>query len=85
MNYSSGSGVVLEAPVLPNSEEELVGPPQTAVPTKRGERISSLDVLRGFSLLGILAVNIENFGGPESLQEGNHSLVRGGRTCAIST
>jgi uncharacterized protein len=69
MNYSSGSGVLLEAPVLPNSEEELVGPPRVAVPTKRGERISSLDVLRGFSLLGILVVNIENFGGPESLHD----------------
>jgi uncharacterized protein len=69
MNDSSGSGVALEAPVLPSSEEELAGPPRATVPTKRAERISSLDVLRGFSLLGILVVNIENFGGPESLHD----------------
>ncbi|CDG82874.1 conserved hypothetical protein [Janthinobacterium agaricidamnosum NBRC 102515 = DSM 9628] len=39
------------------------------VPTEKTERISSLDFLRGFALLGILALNIESFAGPESLHD----------------
>jgi uncharacterized protein len=69
MNYSAGFAAVQEAPVSLGSEEELAGPPRVATPTKRGERISSLDVLRGFALLGILMVNIESFGGPEALHD----------------
>jgi uncharacterized protein len=60
---------VQEAPVSLGSEEELAGPPRVATPTKRDERISSLDVLRGVALLGILMVNIEEFGGPEALHD----------------
>ncbi|MGC1305404.1 MAG: DUF418 domain-containing protein [Caulobacteraceae bacterium] len=48
-------------------EEELAGPPEA--PVARGERLATLDVLRGFALLGILAVNIEDFAGPESLHD----------------
>ena len=36
-------------------------------PTPSGNRIVALDVLRGFALLGILFVNIMNFGGVASL------------------
>jgi uncharacterized protein len=49
----------------PGSEEELAGPPRAVAPVKRAERISSLDVLRGFALLGILMLNIDDFAGPE--------------------
>lgn len=35
-------------------------------PTQRAERIRSLDVLRGFALLGILIVNIQSFSMPDS-------------------
>lgn len=37
--------------------EELAG----AAPVSLGERISSIDVLRGFALLGILVMNIQSF------------------------
>jgi uncharacterized protein len=46
------------------SEEELAGPPHAVAPVKRAERISSIDTLRGFALLGILILNIDDFGGP---------------------
>lgn len=69
MNYVSRLNAVLETPVSSFSEEELAGPPRVVAPIRRGERISSLDMLRGFSLLGILVVNIEDFSGPESLHD----------------
>jgi uncharacterized protein len=69
MNYSPSSSAVQAAPIAFNNEEELAGPRRVIATTKRGERISSLDILRGFSLLGILVVNIESFGGPESLHD----------------
>src|SRR3984885_15694165 len=51
--------------VAPGGAEELAGPPHVAVtslqPVSRAERISSLDVLRGFSLMGILVMNICDF------------------------
>jgi uncharacterized protein len=40
-------------------EEELAGPALS--PVARAERISSLDTLRGFSLMGILVMNITDF------------------------
>jgi uncharacterized protein len=40
-------------------EEELAGP--AISPVARAERISSLDTLRGFSLMGILVMNITDF------------------------
>jgi uncharacterized protein len=42
--------------VRPANEEELAGPAVT-------NRISSLDVLRGVAIMGILASNIQDFGG----------------------
>ena len=35
-------------------------------PTKRSERIQSLDILRGFAVLGILIMNIQSFSMPGS-------------------
>lgn len=69
MNYSAHSSQVLEAPISAGGNEELAGPPRFVAPVKRKDRISSIDVLRGFALLGILMVNIEDFGGPESLHD----------------
>ena len=40
--------------------------PVHAEPVKREERVASVDVLRGFSLLGILLLNINSFGLPFS-------------------
>src|SRR5213080_184252 len=41
----------------------LAGPPPAFLgPVERAERISSLDVVRGFALLGILLMNIIGFG-----------------------
>jgi len=48
-------------------EEELAGPALS--PVERRSRVTTLDVLRGFALLGILAVNIETFSGPESIHD----------------
>ena len=51
------------APIAPGANEELAGPPHTATaPVQPEERISSIDVLRGFSLMGILIMNITDFG-----------------------
>jgi uncharacterized protein len=46
-------------------EEELAGPPHPLTPTRRQERISSIDVLRGYALLGIFAMNAVDFALPE--------------------
>ena len=48
-----------------NPGEELAGPLDG--PVVRGERLHTLDVLRGFALLGILTINVDDFAGPESL------------------
>jgi len=45
------------------------GPPVEAAPVRREERISMLDVLRGFALLGILVVNIDDFASPQLLHD----------------
>jgi uncharacterized protein len=47
------------------TNEELAGPVSTVAPTKLSDRISSIDVLRGVALLGILVLNIEDFAGVE--------------------
>jgi uncharacterized protein len=48
------------------------------VPTKREERINSLDALRGVALLGILPANVLVFG--MNLAAGNNPTVAGGAT-----
>ncbi len=54
-----------EGRVAPGVAEELAGPPRADLnptrPVARTERISSMDVLRGFSLMGILLMNICDF------------------------
>jgi uncharacterized protein len=54
-----------EGMVAPGVAEELAGPAHVEVnplrPVARAERISSMDVLRGFSLMGILVMNICDF------------------------
>ena len=49
----------------PGMPEELAGPIEA--PVSRTDRFPTLDVLRGFALLGILLMNIEDFAGPEGL------------------
>jgi len=49
--------------------EELAGSVNTAAPVKLRDRISSIDVLRGVALLGILVLNIEDFGGIEAFHD----------------
>jgi uncharacterized protein len=44
-------------------------PLHTSTPANPRERLPELDTLRGFALLGILAVNIETFAGPEALHD----------------
>jgi uncharacterized protein len=46
-------------------------------PVRSGERLSTIDTLRGFALLGILAMNIPTFGLTESAMYNPH--VGGGR------
>jgi uncharacterized protein len=60
--------------VVPNdvfacTEESASQAPTLKQPTTLRERISSIDVLRGFALLGILVMNIEDFGTPEAASE----------------
>ncbi len=44
------------------TNEELAGPPQVAFgPVAKQDRVSSIDLLRGFSLMGILLMNITDF------------------------
>jgi uncharacterized protein len=42
--------------------EELADPATTSAPVKLSDRFSSIDVLRGVALLGILVLNIDDFG-----------------------
>ncbi len=44
--------------------EELAGSPE--VPARRGDRLPTLDALRGLALLGLLPLNIYYFAGVEA-------------------
>ena len=50
-----------------DSAQQLLETPEG--PVNQGERLPTLDVMRGVALLGILAVNVEDFAGPESRYE----------------
>jgi uncharacterized protein len=63
---ATGAGVGYdEGTVGPGALEELAGPahsePLSLAPVTRAERVNSMDVLRGFSLMGILVMNICDF------------------------
>ncbi|MCA9304298.1 MAG: DUF418 domain-containing protein [Phycisphaerales bacterium] len=47
---------------------------QAVAPVRAGERLKSLDVLRGFALLGILAPNVVSFGWPGMAMVDHHVL-----------
>ncbi|SEG02905.1 uncharacterized protein SAMN05421819_1741 [Bryocella elongata] len=51
------------SPIAPGANEELAGPPHVVpfAPVSRQERISTMDTLRGFALMGILLMNITDF------------------------
>jgi uncharacterized protein len=51
-----------QAPIPVTASEELAGPPEvTTAPVTQAERVNSVDVLRGISLMGILVMNITDF------------------------
>lgn len=61
----SSSAVPVEpVSVSVSADEELAGPPRVAglAPVARAERVSTIDTLRGFALMGILLMNITDFG-----------------------
>ena len=57
MSIVSFSAGLAEAQLPLEDDKELAGPPCTATPVQRAERISSLDILRGFALLGTCRLN----------------------------
>jgi uncharacterized protein len=66
-NVKSGA-INFDSETLPSgSPEELAGPVEA--PVKIGQRLPTLDILRGVALLGILMLNIEDFAGSEGLSD----------------
>jgi uncharacterized protein len=63
LNVNTISG--LDCPIATDTNEELASPRLMDAPVKRRERISSLDVIRGFAMMGILVLNIDDFAMPE--------------------
>ena len=54
---------------VPPAPEVAIGPvpPGDLGPIKVGERIAEMDILRGFALLGICVINLQDFLGPSGL------------------
>jgi len=51
-----------QTPIASTASEEVAGPPiVTTAPVTQAERVNSVDVLRGISLMGILVMNITDF------------------------
>ena len=50
--------------IAPAADEEPAIPPEPAAPVLGQERIVTLDVVRGFALLGILLINVWAYGLP---------------------
>ncbi len=62
---STATLAVDQRAVSAGAPEELAGPPHAIpAPVTQAERLSSVDTLRGFALMGILIMNITSFGGP---------------------
>jgi uncharacterized protein len=59
-----------------NPQEELGR--STEIPVQRGERLLTVDVLRGFALLGILLLNMQDFAGYEAITGFPPDLVKPG-------
>jgi uncharacterized protein len=56
-------------PTSINASQARADPGDDITPVSLGQRITALDVLRGFALLGILMMNIEDFSGPEGVHD----------------
>src|SRR5882762_9186764 len=56
------------APSVP-AEADLTTPSASIAATTARERVVGIDVLRGFALLGILVLNINDFSGPEATHD----------------
>jgi uncharacterized protein len=56
------------APSVP-AEADLTTPSASIAATTARERVAGIDVLRGFALLGILVLNINDFSGPEATHD----------------
>jgi uncharacterized protein len=59
----------LDCTIATDANQELGGPRGATAPVKRAERISSLDVIRGIAMMGILVLNIDDFGMPETFHD----------------
>lgn len=66
-NFVESGGEAIDSGIVAAEPEEIRTPQIEAAPVEAAERFASVDVLRGFALLGILAMNIVNFAWPQSV------------------
>jgi uncharacterized membrane protein YeiB len=69
----------MESTSMSVDDDPRISPPALAVepgPVAEAERIDSLDVLRGFALLGILVMNIQAFSMIEAAYNNPISLLK---------
>lgn len=69
MNSTAAPSAGWGSTLAPAIAERADFSPMTATPVTRTERISSIDVLRGFALLGILVMNIDSFGDVQAMHD----------------